>query len=321
MRRAWSFLAAALSLLGCASLPTLTERPEEYRLYRAARIAPSLEERLHAADRYLHEVPRGRHARQLRSWFDATEERYYLNAFDRLANLYAYRAALPNGPHREEVRTRIAWLEQKRARLSRKDGQELAEIAATQARLDQADAARRAFVKTVRDWVLRLSAIETFGEPTSELGDDTIYAFRLSEPHGSCHGDSCRKLVELRYQVPGQRELVERAALLEVQLDLERGLLKRVRLAGPALWTRLAEALSLTPLPNPTPAERADAVARAAVLVRALLEPKFPAAECEAASPASPLVVERRCHGLVVHMSAAAAAEDDDALELAPAGP
>jgi len=32
---------SALTASGCASLPTLTERPEEYHLYRASRIAPT----------------------------------------------------------------------------------------------------------------------------------------------------------------------------------------------------------------------------------------------------------------------------------------
>ena len=57
MRR--QILALALCLTSCASLPTLTERPEHCQLYRAARVAPTLEERLSAADRYLREVPGG----------------------------------------------------------------------------------------------------------------------------------------------------------------------------------------------------------------------------------------------------------------------
>ena len=66
-------LAACWPLLGCAAMPTLTERPEEYRLFRAARVAPTLEERLGAAHRYLREVPGGRHTQELRKWFDAAE--------------------------------------------------------------------------------------------------------------------------------------------------------------------------------------------------------------------------------------------------------
>ncbi len=310
-------LLVGLSLcwLGCASLPTLTERPEHYQLYRAARIAPTLEERLNAADRYLRQVPGGPHEKQLRDWFVSTEERYYLSAFNRLGQLYAYEQALPRGPHIEEVRSRIVALEARRAR--RDPGLDEERIAATRTRLERADASRRAFVNTVKDWTLRLVTIQTFGEPTSELSDQTIFAFRLSPPRGACQGDVCRKLLELSYEVPGERELVERAALLEVQLELERGLLRAARLAGPELWLRLAEALSLQPLPSPTPEERAAAVGRAVLLLRAVLEPGLPAAECE--KPAeSPVLLERACHGLRARMLLGKPGEQDDVFEIVP---
>ncbi|HEX2874160.1 MAG TPA: hypothetical protein VHP33_23060 [Polyangiaceae bacterium] len=320
MTRLFVSLALLGSLAGCASLPTLTERPEEYHLYRTARLAPTLEERLRAADRYLREVPNGPHRKQLRSWFDSTEEKYFLSAFDRLPNLYAYQAALPAGPHIENVKSRIAALEAKRTRKVEQQSDEDARIAATQARLARADSQRRAFVATFKDWTAKLTQIKSFGEPTSELASDTIFAFRLSEPRGACQGDRCRKLLQLGYEVPGERELVTRAALMEVQLELERGLLQRVRLAGPELWTRLAEALSLRPLPNPTAEERADAVNRARMLVHALLEPTLPSAECPDAAPVAPAVLERSCRGLRVRMLIGSDATQDDSLEIAPAG-
>jgi hypothetical protein len=310
-----AFALCAL-LLGCASLPTLTERPEHYALYRSARVAPTLEERLQAAQRYLREAPRGPHEKQLRDWFAQTEERYYLSAFNRLSLLYAYEKALPSGPHIEEVRTRIVALEARRSR-QRSSGLDEVRIAATQARLEKADADRRAFVTTVKDWASRLAKIPSFGQPTSELPDETIFAFRLSPPRGSCSGDNCRKLLQLKYEVPGERQLVERAALLEVQLDLERGGLAAARLAGPDLWLRLAEALSLKPLPSPTPEERAEAVARAAMLLRAVLEPAFPAAECDKPA-APPVLIERSCRGLRARMLQGASGEDDDVLEIMP---
>jgi hypothetical protein len=319
----WRSMAVlgCVAALGCASLPTLTERPEQYHLYRTARIAPTLEERLRAADRYLREVPGGPHARQLRHWFGPTEEKYFLAAFNRLANLYAYEAALPRGPHIEDVKSRIVALEVKRARSVTSQTDEDTRIAATQARLADADAKRRAFVATFKDWTARLTKINSFGQPTSELADETIFAFRLSAPRGSCQGDSCKKLLQLSYEVPGERELLTRAALLEVQLDLERGLLQRARLAGPELWTRLAEALSLRPLPSPTPEERADAVNRALLLVRALLEPALPAAECPDTPATPPIVLDRTCRGLHARVLAGPTAADDDSLEIAPASP
>lgn len=320
MKRSSCAALLALIATGCAAMPTLMERPESYALYRTARIAPTLEERLGAAQRYLREEPRGPHAEQLRVWFLGAEEQYFLRAFDRLPHLYAYRAALPTGPHIEDVRTRISVLEKRKTRRTERDIEEDARIAATQAHLAEADAQRRAFVATFKDWTLRLSKIDSFGKPTSELSQDTVRALGTGDPRGPCQGDRCRKLIEVRYEVPGERELVERAALLEVELVLERGLLRLARISGPELWTRLAEALSVRALPSPTPEQRADALNRAALLVRALLEPALPAVECDLA-PAPPLVLSRQCRGLRVRMLAGATPTDDDSLEIAPSTP
>lgn len=305
-------------LLGCASLPTLTERPEHYRLYRAMRVAPTQEERLSAAARYLREVPDGPRYTEVLRWFEKAEEEYYLHAFTRLPNLYAYQRALPQGPHIADVRARVALLEARRAARSQHEIEQDRRIAAAGARVVEADAARRAFVGVFKEWTSRLLKIESFGEPTSELGDETIFAFRLSEPRGVCAGELCRKLLQFEYDVPGDRELVRRAALLEVQLKLEAGVLREARLVGPELWTRLAEALSLKPLPTPSAEQRADAIQRSALLVRALLEPVLPAADCERKVEA-PLLIERSCRGLRARMLVAPNAEQDDALEITAA--
>jgi hypothetical protein len=304
--------------MGCASMSTLTERPEEYHLYRAARVAPTEEQRLRAAQRYLREYPRGAHRKQLERWFVHAEEQYYLKAFRRLPELHAYTEALPDGPHIAEVKARIAAIAAQRARKNEQAQLEDRKIAATQAHLDEADASRRAFVATFKDWVSRLAKVQTFGQPTSELDHETIFAFRLSQPAAVCAGDRCRKLLELEYEVPGERELVSRAAVLEVQLELAAGVLSRVRLAGPELWTRLAEALSLTPLSNPSLEQRVDALNRSALLVRAVLEPVLPAAECERKAE-SPVVLERSCRGVRARMFAGQSPAEDDVIEFMPA--
>ena len=66
--------------------------------------------------------------------------------------------------------------------------------------------------------------------------------------------------------------------------------------------------------------ERADAVNRAQMLVRALLEPTLPSAECPDAAPVAPIVLERSCRGLRVRMVVGQAATEDDSLEIAPVG-
>lgn len=317
MRRAAPSLLLAGALLGCAGMPTLTERPEEYHLYRQARVAPTLEERLRAAHRYLREVPQGRRQEQLRTWFDDAEEKYYLEAFNSLPRLYAYVDALPRGPHIAEVRARIAALEARRHRRSEHELREDAKIAATQERLAQADAGRRHFVATFKDWTARLIRLRSFGEPTSELDHETIFAFRLSDPRGVCRGDVCRKTLQLSYEVPGERELLTRAAVLEVALSLDRGRLQSARLVGPELWTRLAEALSLEPLPAAGAERRAEALRRSTLLVRAVLEPALPGSECELPS-APPVVLARACRGVRARMLAGDGPADDDGIEVEP---
>jgi hypothetical protein len=298
-------------------LPTLTERPEEYQLYRAARTAPTEEERLRAAYRYLREVGQGPHTVQLRAWFTKAEERYYLTAFNSLPRLHAYVAALPRGPHIDEVRSRIDWLEQRQARRRGRKSLEQARFQETEARLAEAEASRRQFVATFRDWTERLSRISSFGEPTSELDHTTIFAFRLSAPRGKCRGDLCRKLLQPSYEVPGEGGLMTRTALLEVQLVLDRGRLSGARVAGPALFTRLAEALSLRALPSPSESERSDALDRCKLLVRGALEAALPAQECEV-EPEGPALLERRCRGVRARMLAGADPSEDDVIEIEP---
>jgi hypothetical protein len=233
---------------------------------------------------------------------------------------------LPNGPHIAEVRARIAAIEAKAAARDERELREDERIAATQTRLAEADASRRAFVTALKDWAARLARIETFGEPTSALDDETIFAFRLSEPRGSCVGDRCRKLLQLEFEVPGRRQLLSRVAVLEVDLELEQGMLRKARLAGPELWTRLAEALRLEPLESPSAEQRADAINRSLFLVRAVLEQVLPAQECEAKAEL-PVVLSRACRGLQARKLAGQSPAEDDALEIwaapapAPAAP
>ncbi len=314
---AWMTAALVAVCVGCASLPTLTERPEDYRLYRSSRVAPTLEERLRAADRYLREVGESPRRKPLLAWFEREEAGYYRRAFGNLPRLHAYLAALPQGPHAAEVEARIAALSSRSQRRMAARSRDDQRILDTQAQLARADATRREFVAALKGWVERLASIQTFGEPTSELTHQTIFAFRLSPPQGSCKGDACRKLMEFTFDVPAEGRLVSRVALLEVQLELERGLIRRARLAGPELWTRLGEALSLQARPNPSAAERTDALNRSSWVIRSVLEPVLPAAECDVKVEV-PLVLERACRGLRVRVLAGAGPSDDDVLEVAP---
>jgi hypothetical protein len=102
--------------------------------------------------------------------------------------------------------------------------------------------------------------------------------------------------VRIAYAVPGKLRLLPREAVFQVELALERGLVRSVTLTGPELFNRLAEALSLVPAEPNDFAGRVDAIARSVGLVENMLEPRLPKASCER-EVVAPLVLARDCAG------------------------
>src|SRR5262249_3494945 len=92
-------LALALSGAGCSFFAA----PGDYAAYRATRVAPTLEERLAAAQRYLRDRPQGAFQDEVRAAFDHAEGVYYGSKRGSITGLYAYLEALPSGPHHEEA--------------------------------------------------------------------------------------------------------------------------------------------------------------------------------------------------------------------------
>jgi hypothetical protein len=62
---------------------------------------------------------------------------------------------------------------------------------------------------------------------------------------------------------------------------------------------------------------RAEAISRALGVVELAIEPSLPAARCSRQA-VSPVVLERRCDGIVLRMIAAQTAESDDRIEVFP---
>ena len=120
MRRGIAIALAAL-LMSCASSARLTGDFGEYRVYRQARLAPTLEERLAAGDRYLHEYPRGDYRDEVKRWFGPAEEHYFRLAWNNLPRLRAYLDAMPRGPHAEAVADRISQLESRTVYADRRE--------------------------------------------------------------------------------------------------------------------------------------------------------------------------------------------------------
>jgi len=316
--RAALLLATAL-FGGCAAAHQMTASSDDYALYRSANTAPSVERKLALSWQYLRSMPQGRFRREVRTWFVAAEARYFARAQSSPAKLEAYLQALPNGPHAEQAAERLAELVLSERYERRREERLLEEAHDVEERLADAATMRDAFARTTRDWVTRLVAIESWGQPTTELHHETIYHFRLTEPEGRCGASRCIKALGMHYAIPEQKRLVPRQAVFDVQFDLAQGGVIAARITGPELFSRLGEALGLAPVPPNDPQARAEAIARAATLIAGAAESSLPAAQC-AREAVSPVALARQCRGIRLAMIVAATPDEEDRIEVAPLG-
>ncbi len=313
-------LLLGLALAGCAGLRRLAAPPAEYATYRAVRTAPTLEERLAAAYEYVHEYPDGAWAAEVERWFRAEEARYWARSFDRLPLLRAYLAALPAGPHHVEATRRIRELELGAAYAREREARFERRAREITAELDAAVLGRRALLEEVSRYARLLAGIRTWGQPTTALDSELLHRWRILPPMARCAGGRCIKALTLEFAVPEASALSARLAPLEVVIDLERGRVAGAQLTGPELWSRVAEAVTVKPVPPGDALARLDAIAVALQVVENALEPVVPAARCAAAAT-SPAVLVRVCDGVRVAMIAAPVSDEEDRVVVEPVIP
>lgn len=310
-RLAWLLVLLA----GCGS--PLTAQPRDYALYRKTRIAKTSEARLTASHRYLSDMPEGQWRDEVKSWFERAEPIYYERAQHTPDGLHAYLDTLPEGPHAKAARERIQELELRdRSARSRSDAA-VAEAMGVTARLVDADALRREVVASVARWTGLLSGIRTWGQPTSELGGDFIYRFRLEQPRPRCDDTRCKKSVSLMYAVPDGKKLAARKAIFDVDLELYRSGVSRARLAGPELFSRTGEASEVRAVRPADAQARAEAIARSVQIVENALDVRLTEPGCKK-DAVSPTVLLIECAGVRVKMTAAPSVESDDELVVEP---
>jgi hypothetical protein len=311
--RATSLLPCVFLAIGCgAAAEPLTAGPRDYALYRRTRTATSSEGRLSASHDYLERMPDGRWRKEVESWFSRAEPVYFSRSKQSIAGLEAYMRTLPNGPHAKEASGKLADVVETRRLERARDARLLDEAREVEDKLADAADMRHTVTRDLTEWVARLAAIRSFGQPTSALASDTIYHFRLEEPGGHCKGDRCVKSLSLPFAIPANKRLVPRTALFDVVIELDRGGVARAGLAGPELWNRLAEASELRAVAAEDKQARAEAIARSVQIVSGALGPAFGEASC-VREPVSPVVLFRQCRGVRITMRAAATpAEDDD---------
>lgn len=316
MKRA--LIGLALVCVGCASTARLTGNFGDYAAYRRTRLAPTLEQRLGAAERYLRAFPEGDYHEEVRSWFLRTEKHYFKLSWNNLPRLRAYLDAMPHGPHAEAVTDRITELESRRIFEDRRDQRMLEHAQGIEDRLAEAASQRRGFLHEVTALTRALGATRSFGEPTSELDSELLLRFRVRQPPGSCQRDRCAKTFSFSYAVPQSGGLTDRAVEVRLEIALDRGLVRKVTVSGSELLTRVAEAAVVRAVPSDNPQAHAEALAQALDVLEGALEGVLPKARC-GVDVVSPVVLARRCDGVSLQVIAGLESGAPDTVQISSA--
>lgn len=318
-------MLAGATVGGCGAARQIASSRDDYRLYRQTRIAPTLEARLAAGNRYLKSAPDGPYAEEVRDWFGPAERGYVAKAQDSLPKLRAYLAALPDGPSATEVRSRadeLTLVIERRKRFEIERSTKHDELAVA---LDRAAQQRRNFVRELTQWLVEVAQVQSFGEPMAKLSPTLAGRMGLADPATACMAGICSKFVETRFAVPQSApnsagRLLPRDASFYVELAFEKERLSGVRLRGRELFSRVGEAFDLRPVSSTDPQGRAESIARALALIGNVLPVVFSAPGCE--RPAvSPIVLERVCGGVRLTVTAGLASGEDDSVMLEPEKP
>lgn len=313
-----TLLLAAVLVVGCATGRQLVAPRSQYRLYRETQLAPTLEARLAAANRYLHVAPKGVYAPELRAWFEPAEHAYVARAHDQLPLLLAYQKALPDGPSIAAVRDRVEELESAERFAKNRASLHEERVATLEMNLERASTQRKAFIGELTTALGALASVRAYGEPLAAAPPDLLARFAISDPSAGCPTNVCSQTLAPRFAIPNAAtELVPREASYTLELTLAAGALASLRLRGRELFSRIGEALDLRPVSFADPQSRAEAIGRTLPLVENALGSALAAPGCE--QPAvSPVVLERNCDGVHVTVTAAVDPGEDDVIAFGP---
>lgn len=307
-------LACALPC-GCGASERMLAGRRDYSMYREFRLAENTPERLRHANRYLKDLPDGRFRGEVALWFARKEPAFFEAARDRPSLLRAYLAALPDGPHAEQVIDRMVELDSLREYRASQTRLQDEKIDKVGSELERARQQREAVVRSLTELVRLLSDIRSFGSPTEDLDHQLLFALRLRKPAMRCDAERCKKSVRMAYSVPEAKRLAAREALFEVELDLEQGLVRAATLRGPQLFSRLFEASAVTPVTAGDFAARLDAISGVTTLVHNLIEERLPVSTC-GREVVAPVVLWRECDGIRLELVAGGEPDEPDLLSV-----
>jgi hypothetical protein len=292
----------------------------EYELYRNVHLAPTLEGRLAAGNRYLKADPEGRYAPEIKAWFEPAEKAYVAAAWNSLPRLRAYVAALPDGPSIERVKARSEELQASIGFAAKRDSEEKQRLEDLDAKLERASEQRKTFLDEVSAAIRAFAAVRSWDKPLAEIHPDVRARFGGDKPGDACLDDLCSKAVTQRFAIPVGRKIVPREATYSLELVLKNGVVVEARIHGRELFSRLGEALDRRAVSFSDPQSRAEGIGRALGLVTGALGTSYSGESCER-SAVSPIVLERACGGLRVVATAALATGDDDLIVFGPEAP
>jgi hypothetical protein len=314
-RLAWLVLLAALG--GCAGARSFVASPGDYAAYRRTRIAPTLDERLAAASRYLKERPDGTYRRDVARYFERAEPLFYRSKRGSTAGLEAYLQALPAGPHAPEALAHLVELRRQR----QPEGEIGRTGLAIERRHARAGAERAAVRAEVSRWIERFLDPEAWRSSIARGPDELVVAWRLGLPAPTCEpleggaeARRCQKLLDLPYVLPvaGVQEPREATIAIEVFEDAE-GKPRRVRIVGPDLFVRLEEARTARPVAADDSSARIAAVAGAVELVERAHARRVPADPACKQPVVAPVVLDLACGPLRVLAAMGQPIEDEAA--------
>jgi|GEM_PF-711803 len=312
-------LVALLTQSACTPIQQATRGLGEYELYRQSRIAKTPVARLRAAWAYLKAGYRGPGRDTTEAWFYPRERRLFAQSRASLEGISNYLSVLPDGPHHAEAQTRIVELLSEQQAEAKKSKQRSARDRALLAELEKASEDRKHLVREFSSFVEQMVRLKSFGVSPSDLPSEFKVAVRSSASDLLCDRESCYQRFDFRFSIPENREQTARDAAFSKVLRLRSGGVVAVELRGPALFSRLSEALSLQPVNSDLGQARIEAIARVISLVELLLEPRMNVESC-GRPVESPEVLVRVCAGVKLSMVPAEGSEEDDKIVVSAAG-
>lgn len=314
MKRWWAYGLAAL-LLGCSVGNRVASPRADYALYRETRVGKTPEQRLGAGSRYLRELPEGRFRAEVRAWFEVAEPRFVADAHDRPSLLRAYLRELPNGPHAEQVRDRLEEFRLMNEYRGRKAAEREQFVRRVESEFAAAKAGRERLIERVKSLVTTLSKTQSFGQPATAVDQALLGGFGGAEPPGGCSETLCERTLTIPYAVPTRTGLLHRNAQLSLVVELEAFAVKRIRLGGPDLFTRLGEAVDRVAIEPDNLLGRTEAIARTQQVIENALEPALPTSECRR-DVVAPVVLTRTCRGVSLSVVVATQPGELDRIEV-----